>query len=166
LDAELAAGMALVNYANDLDIDEYLENYEIQEALRAIQDKVDACDSDEDDEDAERRKVIEEVDRGGYSPAASSCVSSLPAISQRKALARNLNPAPTPLSTVSHDKDWDISTQKKRLISEAALRTAEEVLEKHPHMRNVHSKLSLAKVLEELTKRNMKAEAVPKDGAE
>ena len=34
LDAELAAGMALVNYANDLDIDEYLENYEIQEALR------------------------------------------------------------------------------------------------------------------------------------
>ena len=51
-------------------------------------------------------------------------------------------------------------------VLQAALRTAEEVLEKHPHMRNVHSKLSLAKVLEELTKRNMKAEAVPKDGAE
>eukprot|EP01012_Entosiphon_sulcatum_P061494 TRINITY_DN870_c0_g1_i1.p1 TRINITY_DN870_c0_g1~~TRINITY_DN870_c0_g1_i1.p1 ORF type:complete len:364 (+),score=65.95 TRINITY_DN870_c0_g1_i1:72-1163(+) len=154
LDAELEETAQLALFAENLDYDEYLKDMDIQAALEAIKEKVETlsegCDNDKEDAASD---ATEHVPRGN--------TTSLPAIPRQRqpVTSGSLLPPPTPaLSTVSHDYAWTFSSRSRKAITEEALRLAEGILAGNEALRAVHSKQSLARVLEALAHRTMAEE--------
>lgn len=138
----------LLNFAEKLDYDKYIQNYTTEEALEVMRDRVNeivkandwsqedierAAERDDDDDlrSAVTSEFQQRVEPGASQPQA------------RKAL---------PGISAAHDRDWDATTSRgqilKRAISRDALALAERILENTPSMQKIHTRQSLARVLQ------------------
>lgn len=139
----------LLDFAKKLDYDKFITDYTIAEALNVMRDRVEEIAkannwtaediqraAEDDDEDDLRSAVSpdqyqQHIQRGAAPPAA------------RKA---------APGGAAAHDQEWDTSTSRgqllKRAISQDALALADRILENTPSMLKVHTRFSLARVLQ------------------
>mmetsp|Transcript_27605 Transcript_27605/g.49751 ORF Transcript_27605/g.49751 Transcript_27605/m.49751 type:complete len:463 (-) Transcript_27605:1723-3111(-) len=169
LDAELNETGDLVKFAENLDYEKYLDDYEIREALSIMQERVEELREEE-----AREKGVEYIPPHLRSADDEETYS---VDGERRPVRRERATKPTRElladmgDMAQREADWDnfssysnLSDRKKRLISEEAIRLAEKILANSSQMKGVHSKQSLARLLEEATHKNYnndRAKAAP-----
>eukprot|EP01006_Ploeotia_vitrea_P062996 TRINITY_DN84766_c0_g1_i1.p1 TRINITY_DN84766_c0_g1~~TRINITY_DN84766_c0_g1_i1.p1 ORF type:complete len:513 (-),score=77.31 TRINITY_DN84766_c0_g1_i1:43-1581(-) len=169
----------LIKFAENLDFERFLDDYEVREALSIMRERVDELKEEEE---------LERVARGEYEP---------PTRKHNRHQDDSSSVAGTELSSAMDLGDWDggagkrkkkrragvdphaqdledgwdnystystLSDKKKKLISDEATRLAEKILQSSSTIRNVHTKQSLGKMLEELTHKAYNEERKPSTG--
>eukprot|EP00668_Euglena_longa_P011965 GGOE01014387.1.p1 GENE.GGOE01014387.1~~GGOE01014387.1.p1 ORF type:complete len:471 (-),score=149.09 GGOE01014387.1:272-1594(-) len=167
IDVELQETDDLVQFAAGLDFEKYLDDYEIREALSVMKERVEELKAEEE-QSGEEAEEGEEGQRhrsmGGDGTAGASGKPWVPARREpgprRVRLEHQVGDALELL-----EQNWDnvstfssLSERKRRLISEQAIALAEKILSGSSQLRGVHSKQSLARLLEDLTHRVYNAE--------
>eukprot|EP01010_Urceolus_cornutus_P003122 NODE_422_length_1684_cov_265.817737_g329_i0.p1 GENE.NODE_422_length_1684_cov_265.817737_g329_i0~~NODE_422_length_1684_cov_265.817737_g329_i0.p1 ORF type:complete len:468 (+),score=120.75 NODE_422_length_1684_cov_265.817737_g329_i0:106-1509(+) len=147
LDAELDETNDLIEFAASLDYKNYMDDYEIREALSIMRERVDELREEEKHE----RTRVGKLYSGGDDDAVS-VMSSASKLAVRK--NANINDD----RNAQLERDWDnvsrysnLSERKRQVIGDEAMVLAEKILQSSDGLRAVHSKQSLGKVLEELT---------------
>jgi len=156
-DEEMKDAQTLVDFFTNLDIEKVIEDPEIRESLSIALERIEEM-ADEQGVDATAYKKPD-----GYSPRppaddeisiATSVCSDRTAALERKALRekKRLERLADPQQV--GEKDWDNSSQVEQRIRHAfsgdAIKLAEQILAKSEGLRKVHSRHSLARILEEL----------------
>eukprot|EP00796_Vickermania_ingenoplastis_P000997 gene997-592_t len=142
----------LLDFASKLDYEKFITDYTIAEALNVMRDRVeeiakannwgpeDIQRAAEEDGDDDLRSAM----GGGDGPQFQSSV-------QRSGTPNGARRA-LPGGAAAHDKEWDSSTSRgqmlKRAISKDALALADRILENTPSLLKVHTRQSLARVLQ------------------
>lgn len=163
LDAELEAHVGLVEFARGLDYSKFIEDYEVKEALSIMRDRVkelaaaqhinleevvkQSQDEDEDDED----------DLISMAPSDANTVAReefRAAATQRREERRRQRKAAAAEAANGglHDQAWNNNTQVgdmlRQSISADALALAEKLLVSTQSLQKVHTKQSLARLLQ------------------
>ncbi|EPY25917.1 hypothetical protein STCU_06412 [Strigomonas culicis] len=159
-DAEFDVNNDLLEFARNLDYDKFINDYEVTEALSIMRDRVKELarqnnwteedivraghgDMDDDDADdtastANGPASADGQQAGGEAPRA-----------RRPQEAR----AAVPGGSAEHDKEWDSSVGRskalQRSIHKDALELAERLLASSTSMQKIHTKYSLARVLQQ-----------------
>lgn len=125
----------LLAFAEELDIDQYMDDCEFREALAAAKARINELESDEEcEEDDNRSQAVR-------SECSQSSVYSTMSAALRAKEAKEAN----------GEKDWDgsvCSDSKHSRVSRLSRAVAEELLEMNPNLRRKHSARSLAEVVE------------------
>lgn len=138
----------LLDFAKKLDYDKFITDYTIAEALNVMRDRV-----------AEIAKANhwteDDILRAAEQEDEDDLQSAVPPEQFQQFIQKGTGPAvsrkPVPGSAAAHDQDWDSSTRGqllKRAISQDALALADRILENTPSMLKVHTRQSLARVLQ------------------
>jgi|Transcript_72355 hypothetical protein len=149
MDAELKETDDLVKFAEGLDFEKYLDDYEIREALSIMRERVEELKDERGEDDA--------AGDSGDDVSLSSHGQG-PRPGRRAALRKFKGELLDGDKNGQLERDWDnmstfsaLSDRKRRLISDEAMRLAEKILDANSGMKNVHSKQSLGRLLEDLT---------------
>merc|ERR1712100_286315 len=127
----------LLEFAENLDIDKYMDDYEFKEALAAAKARITELDDDN------------EVDAGDDDDnrTVGTNMSGMSTMSQRlrEKAEREAN----------GEQEWDNRTNAseesgRSKFSSKSRAVAQEMLEMNPNLRKIHSTKSLAKVVEEM----------------
>jgi len=171
-DAEMEETNELLDFANNLDFQEFLDDFEVQSAIKVMKKRVDEITAARKaaDKETKRQQMAELGQRSPPEPrsdddetiSVTSFTSSAPSEVVRARRERRQRDMEI-LEGVGgqHDQDWDSSAigskaRADRMIDAEALELAEKVLEQNAELRQVHSKQSLAKLLRETASREYK----------
>lgn len=123
----------LLAFAEDLDIDQYMDDCEFREALSAAKARIQELDSEDEEDDAKTQCT--ERTQGSVGSVYSTMSAALRAKEAKEAAG---------------DKDWDgsVAPSEKSRVSRLSRAVAEELLEMNPNLRKKHSARSLAEVVE------------------
>eukprot|EP01063_Lacrimia_lanifica_P009045 TRINITY_DN1607_c0_g1_i8.p1 TRINITY_DN1607_c0_g1~~TRINITY_DN1607_c0_g1_i8.p1 ORF type:complete len:564 (+),score=180.08 TRINITY_DN1607_c0_g1_i8:384-2075(+) len=157
-EAEMRENQKLVDFAMDLDFAKFVDDYEVREALCIMRQRCEdlAAARGESPLRARADDDAEDGESVAASDAASSTAAEVGAArkAERKKLKALQRLKAIAMKEASHDKDWDASSTlggyASKLIGDDALRLAEYVLTKSEHLKQIHSKQSLAKVLQDI----------------
>lgn len=157
-DNEMQEAQGLVDFAMNLDYDKFIEDYEVREALSIMRERVEEIAEEQGIEPEQLRRL-----EGGSPPrrraaddisvATSQCSDRTAALERkREREVRRRREAEDRLQV--SEKDWDSSSvtgeKARRVIGDDALRLAERILAKSEALRQVHSKQSLGKILQDI----------------
>lgn len=137
-DAEEDEVEDLLEFAENLDIDKYMDDYEFNEALAAAKARITELDEDVDEAEAGDDDDMRSV--GTHSTQMSTMSQRLRAAAEKED---------------SGEKEWDNRTQashdsQRSRVSTKSRAVAQEMLEMNPNLRKIHSTKSLAKVVEDM----------------
>lgn len=129
----------LLEFAESLDIDKYMDDYEFNEALAAAKARI--TELDEEDEGAE----VGDDDDNRSQGTVGSAMSGMSTMSQRLRARAD--------KEENGEDDWDNRTQgsnesARTRTSTKSRAVAAEMLEMNPNLRKMHSTKSLARVVE------------------
>lgn len=166
LDAELSETGNLVRFAEELDFEKYLDDYEIREALSIMRERVEELKEEEAKERGETYERRADDDNMSVDSRASAPVRR----GERSRYGRPRGDTMDGDEMYQREQDWDnvssystMSDRKKRMISDQAIALAEKILLNSSSLKGVHSKQSLARLLEDITHKNYNQEkAKPK----
>lgn len=158
LDAELNEHQKLVKFAKELNFDKFINDYEVQEALAIMQDRVKEL-AKENGVDLETAKecAASDDDEGGddnISVAPSNASTTTREVYAAKRLARKkaAEDAAAAEGTTVNGASWNNSVKVGEAIRSAitadALALADKILSTSESMRQIHTRNSLAKLLQ------------------
>ncbi|CCW72039.1 unnamed protein product [Phytomonas sp. Hart1] len=149
-EAELNETNDLLQFAKNLDYDRFIGDFEVAEALGVMRDRV--------------RKIArannwseEDIQHAAGQDAEDDLQSTVAPSEDERGLGGRPSPegapearAALPARAAMHQKEWDNSTGRvlKRAIRKDALLLAERLLATSPSMQKIHTKPSLARVLQ------------------
>lgn len=163
LEDELADADELLEFAKNLDYEKYISDYEIAGALAIMRERVEEIarennwskeaveqaanepldDEGEDGVDDHEKKGAAAAGGGELRRQCATPLHNISTAAARKA---------APCKFASHQKEWDNSTGignvLKRAIFRDTLRLAERILASSVSMQKIHTKYSLARVLQ------------------
>eukprot|EP01062_Namystynia_karyoxenos_P008971 TRINITY_DN13169_c4_g1_i1.p2 TRINITY_DN13169_c4_g1~~TRINITY_DN13169_c4_g1_i1.p2 ORF type:complete len:531 (+),score=209.24 TRINITY_DN13169_c4_g1_i1:93-1595(+) len=161
-DEEMHAGQDLVDFFINLDIEKVIDDPEVRESLSIALERVEEIAAEQGLSPADFRRA---ADGGTFvaghhrradddvSVATSQCSDRSAALERKRQREKRRRDALTDHQQVG-EKDWDSSStagdKVRQAIGGDALRLAEQVLAKSEGLRQVHSRQSLARILEEL----------------
>ena len=159
MDAELDIDRDLLDFAEHLDYEKFISDFEVAEALGVMRDRVmqiaqandwsvdeirrsAATAGDDDDDDAD--SVV--------TPSEAQVLQQQKRTPQPGSAAAGARPA-VPGSQVAHAHDWDSSSTSrgrllKKAISRDAMALAERLFAASPSLQKIHTKRSLARLLQ------------------
>ncbi|AAZ11284.1 uncharacterized protein TEOVI_000344200 [Trypanosoma equiperdum] len=165
LEDEIAEADDLLEFAKNLDYDKFISDYEVAGALAIMRDRVEeltrennwtkesverAAKENADDEDEHECDYEGEAEKkGAYDAEARG--------QRRKELQQQLSSTAVarkaaPAQVAAHDKEWSNSTSiagaLRRAIMRDALQLAERILASSESMQRIHTKFSLARILQ------------------
>eukprot|EP00755_Sulcionema_specki_P025416 Sspe_Gene.83260::Locus_54614_Transcript_1_1_Confidence_1.000_Length_1724::g.83260::m.83260 len=145
-DAEMEEAKGLVDFAMKLDYDKFIEDYEVREALRIMRERVEEI-AEEQGLDPEYIRSPRTRADDTRSVASTAATESSQQRRERRAKERD----PQQIS----DKDWDTSSNAgtariRKAIDADALRLAEHILAKSEALKQIHSRASLGKLLQDI----------------
>lgn len=172
LDAELDEYKDLIQFAQNLNYDQFIQDYEVKEALAIMRDRVKelaqekhldldtiaksaAAEVEEDDDD--------DLDRLSIAPSTASTTTrevfqeAAKARREERRKARDAAAAKTAAEAAAaggaaHDQDWNRSTQLgdvlRNAISSDSLALADKILASSASMAKIHTRFSLARLLQ------------------
>eukprot|EP00756_Hemistasia_phaeocysticola_P033711 Hpha_TRINITY_DN16479_c4_g1::TRINITY_DN16479_c4_g1_i8::g.161092::m.161092 len=156
-DEEMKDAQTLVDFFTNLDIEKVIDDPEIRESLSIALERIEEMADEQGIEASTYRRP------DGMSPRlpgdddasiATSVCSDRTAALERKALREQRRRERMADPQQVAGKDWDCSSQVEQKIRHAfsgdALKLAEQILAKSEGLRKVHSRQSLARILEEL----------------
>jgi len=127
----------LLAFAEDLDIDQYMDDCEFREALAAAKARIAELESEDEDDVGTQ---CTERSHGSAGSVYSTMSAALRAKEEKEAAGQ---------------QDWDGSVcsekSKKSRVSRLSRAVAEELLEMNPNLRQKHSSRSLAEIVEKKT---------------
>lgn len=133
----------LLEFAENLDIDKYMDDYEFQEALAAAKARITELDDADEEEGAEVGDEADNRSMGsmGSHMTGASCMSQR----LREKAAKEADA----------QQEWDNRTQASDVSRQSRVTTtsravAQEMLEMNPNLRKKHSTKSLAEVVERM----------------
>ncbi|EPY26743.1 hypothetical protein AGDE_11114 [Angomonas deanei] len=155
LDMELEANNDLLDFAKSLDYDKFINDYEVTEALTVMRDRVlelaKANDWSEEDirrAGQEEQFIVYEDEEEASRRASQVPEGTVPVV--KPAVKPN---AAAPGSVAQHDKGWDSSVGRTVALNQSirkdAIVLAERLLAATPSMQKVHTKYTLARVLQQ-----------------
>jgi hypothetical protein len=139
-DAEMAEANALLEFAEGLDIERYLDDFEVREALSIIKERVQELREEDGDDDVS----IANTDLTDVSIVTSASATSSGRLSarRRKEERRAQRRAERAVAGGSADSAVGVSDPVKQLV--------ERVLTQWPHLKEVHSRKSITKVIQDV----------------
>eukprot|EP01064_Diplonema_japonicum_P020261 TRINITY_DN2942_c0_g2_i1.p1 TRINITY_DN2942_c0_g2~~TRINITY_DN2942_c0_g2_i1.p1 ORF type:complete len:431 (+),score=66.85 TRINITY_DN2942_c0_g2_i1:86-1378(+) len=150
-ESEMKDAQKLVDFAVNLDYDKFIEDYEVREALSIMRQRV--------EELAHKKEAAEERDHD-RADAESTCSGAVPDGAMidtterlKRAKAKKSERRGAVGASTANERDWDSSSnldEVSRLIGDDALRLADYVLGKSENLKQVHSKQSLARILQDI----------------
>lgn len=166
-DAEFAQARELIDFAASLDFHKYMQDYEVREAMAIMRDRVKEIAATEGlDLEAAKKAAAEEDDEDDTASIATDAQppsdltgeakeswvkSHAERREKRRArqAARANAAAPGDLSQKEAGWDRSVSDRVKKAVSSEALRLADKVLATSDAIRKIHSRQSLAKLLQD-----------------
>jgi hypothetical protein len=178
-DAELHEHRGLVDFARQLDFSQFINDYEVREALSIMQDRVKelAAEKGIKLEDLVAKEQQEAVEEGDFDDQVSICPSDATTTTreavahrnaERRAKKANAEAAAgaTQEQQSIHDKGWNASTSVgdalRNAISGDAVALADKILATSESMRRIHTKNSLARLLQNLAMTGSAVSDVPR----
>ena len=163
----------LLEFAYQLDYEKYIEDFEVRQALAVLKDRVNEIKKDENwkekfaekwnkehnEEKVEEPDVKEEIqsiksaENKSVKSQAKSVKSVVDAVKEIKEKQKEERP------------EWDRSVKGVDKISieeRAARQIAEQVLENAPHLKGIHSKTSMQRILEREARAQLAKRVEPK----
>lgn len=168
LDVELTEHLGLVKFAKELDFSSFIQDYEVQEALAIMRDRVTELAKEHGIDLATAKESVrnangdeEEWDNLSVAPSDAS-VATKEAYAQRLAArkakkiaqetAQLLAAAAAGSSGAQHGAEWNRATNVgeaiRMIISSDALELADKILATSESMRKIHTRNSLARLLQ------------------
>ena len=144
LDVELSQHDDLLQFAKCLDFEKFINDYEVKEALSILRERVSEISGGAPEAAKEKNDdVMSEFPLQNSSTAVAASV-------KRKKEEVCSDPA--------HDSDWNgsikVGDKVRHAMSTESLALAEKVLAQSESMRHIHTKQSLAKLLQDVTLAN------------
>jgi hypothetical protein len=159
-DAEFAEARSLVDFAAELDYDAFIKDFEVQEALAIMRDRVKEIAAEKGiDLEAARRERIAAGDGASDDDDDAASVITTASTTTREirraaktAAKRRASEEEGAGGAEEGRTAWDNSTSTalRKALAGDALKLAERVLQTSEHLRKVHSKLSMARLLEDV----------------
>lgn len=155
LDAEIDKHAALLEFANNLNFEKFIEDYEVQEALAIMRDRVKELATEQgiDLADVTRGDADDDADRASEAPSNVSTTTR--EVRRAAAAVAASDSALISVNAAKHDSDWNSSTKVadkvRSAISEEALVLADKILASSESMKAIYTKQSLAKLLQDVT---------------
>ncbi|CCW65482.1 unnamed protein product [Phytomonas sp. EM1] len=155
-EAELNENNSLLQFARNLDYDRFIGDFEVAEALSVMRDRVRKIAqannwSEEDIQHAANHNAEDDL-QSTVAPSEGGGEDGVFAMRQSPEGPPEARAA-LPARAAVHQGDWDNSTKRgrvlKRAISKDALLLAERLLAVSPSMQKIHTKQSLARVLQQ-----------------
>lgn len=159
MDAELDIDRDLLDFAEHLDYEKFISDFEVAEALGVMRDRVvqiarandwsvdEIRRSNANGDDAEMDDELNSV----VTPSEAAVMQSAQRPVQPGSAAAGARPA-LPGTQAAHAHDWDSSTGRGRLLKKAisrdAVALAERLFAASPSLQKIHTKQSLARVLQ------------------
>ena len=170
LDAELTEHLKLVKFAKELDFDKFIQDYEVQEALSIMRDRVQELAKEHGiDLDTAKESALnagdddDDFDNLSMAPSdASTTTREVYAQRLAKKKAKKIAAETAALladaSAAQHANEWNKSTSVgdiiRTAISQDALELADKILSTSESMRRIHTRNSLAKLLQNVCLQN------------
>ncbi|KAK7196553.1 hypothetical protein NESM_000593500 [Novymonas esmeraldas] len=157
LDAELGLDRDLLDFAENLDYERFIADYEVAEALSVMRDRVRAiAQANSWSVDDIRRTAADDDDddlTSAVSPSEARCILRGGAQQQQPTAPAAEARAALPESLAVHAHDWDKSGAGrgrllKKAISRDAIALAERLFAASPSLQKTHTRHSLARVLQ------------------
>ncbi|KAG5504549.1 hypothetical protein JIQ42_06384 [Leishmania sp. Namibia] len=156
IDAELNVDRDLLDFAENLDYEKFITDFEVAEALGVMRDRVEeiARANNWSVEDIRRANTIEDDDLNSMTPSEAQLIlRSKQQQPQAGDAAASAARAALPEALAVHAHDWDSSSTGrgrllKRAISRDALALAERLFAASPSLQKIHTRHSLARVLQ------------------
>eukprot|EP01060_Flectonema_neradi_P040749 TRINITY_DN9403_c1_g1_i4.p1 TRINITY_DN9403_c1_g1~~TRINITY_DN9403_c1_g1_i4.p1 ORF type:complete len:485 (+),score=103.63 TRINITY_DN9403_c1_g1_i4:55-1455(+) len=142
-DTEMRDAEKLVDFAMNLDYDTFIEDYEVREALSIMRQRVEELAAQKGCEITRTSAALSDTASISSSQFVGDAAEKEKARAERRAARR-----------AAHEKDWDTSSniddKVTKLIGNDALQLADYILAKSETLKQIHSKQSLAKILEDV----------------
>jgi len=157
-DAEFAEARDLVDFAAELDFDSFIKDFEVQEAIAIMRDRVKeiAAEKGIDLETARRSRrkadAEDEDDDAASVATASTTTREIRRAVKKASKAREAGEKEEDGADDGGRPGWDDSTSTtiRKALEGDALKLAERVLQTSDALRKVHSKMSMARLLEDV----------------
>jgi hypothetical protein len=152
-DAEFSEARNLVDFAAGLDFDQFMNDFEVREALAVMRDRVQeiAADKGIDLQEAMTQQQVDDNDDTVSVAASDASTVTREIVAARRAEKRKQKAAAPTGSTAGWDKSTNLAEKLKSAVGGDALALAEKILATSESMRHIHSKQSLARVLQDVT---------------
>lgn len=155
LDAELNDTQRLIDFAQHLDYDQFINDYEVKEALAIMRDRVKEIATEKGLDLAE--VAADEAD-DEESVADSNVTESMTAKEKRR-VEKAKNPkihamAPGFVADAEWDSNVSVTQKLRNALSGDALELADRILAASTSMRQIHTKQTLARLLQDVTLRS------------
>eukprot|EP00754_Rhynchopus_humris_P000368 Rhum_TRINITY_DN10236_c0_g1::Rhum_TRINITY_DN10236_c0_g1_i1::g.37517::m.37517 len=140
-EAEMREAQKLMDFAANVDYVKFIDDYEVREALAIMRERV---------ENLAEEKHVEALKHPADMESTASTVGEDDATGEKKKKKKARVAAEAGGSRADWDSSATVGVAASKLINDDALRLAEYILNKSDNLRQVHSKLSLAKVLQNI----------------
>eukprot|EP01059_Diplonema_ambulator_P021990 TRINITY_DN3661_c0_g1_i1.p1 TRINITY_DN3661_c0_g1~~TRINITY_DN3661_c0_g1_i1.p1 ORF type:complete len:437 (+),score=87.38 TRINITY_DN3661_c0_g1_i1:1209-2519(+) len=147
-ESEMKDAQKLVDFAANLDFEKFIEDYEIREALSIMRQRVDELEAKKEKERDKENVADDQSECSGLQDEMGDTGERLKKMKVQKAGRRHAQ-----AGRHANDKEWDSSSvvdEVSKLIGDDALRLAEYVLSKSESLKQVHSRQSLARLLQDI----------------
>jgi len=152
-DAEFDEARELMDFAAELDYDAFVKDFEVQEALAIMRDRVKEIAEEKgiDLEEARRARRADDDDDAASVTTTSTVARARAAGGGAKAVRARRAAGDDDASEAGDRPAWNDSTSTtiRKALAGDALKLAERVLQTSDQLRKVHSKMSMAKLLED-----------------
>lgn len=152
-EAEFAEARDLVDFAAELDYEGFIKDFEVQEALAIMRDRVKEIAAEKGiDLDAERAAAAEYDDDDAASVITTSTTTGEPRRRPKQQSVKRSKANAGDDDRADDRPGWDESTNTaiRKALQGDALKLAERVLQSSDALRKVHSKMSMAKLLQDV----------------